>query len=387
MNREIYLDNSATTKPYDEVVEYVSKVSREFYGNPSSLHTKGIEAESLVKKARTQIADSLKAEARDICFTSGGTESNNLAILGYLKANPRVGRHIITSEIEHPSVLEVYRHLAAEGYKVDYIPVDNRGIIKLDVLKAAISNETALLSFIHTNNETGSVQPIEEISKIRKQLGQNAVLHVDAVQAFGKTPIYPVNSNIDLLSFSSHKIHGPKGVGGLYIRKGLKLKPVLIGGGQESALRSGTENVPGICGFGLAAEKTFADIKENYARTVALRDYFIEKVKENFKESLINSPEDASPYIINVSFPNLKSEVLLHHLEQRNIFVSTGSACSSRKTHHSYVLKAMGVSSAYIDGAIRFSLSRQNSIDDMDETIVALSEIIPVISIKRGGKR
>ncbi|HEX2925102.1 MAG TPA: cysteine desulfurase family protein [Ruminiclostridium sp.] len=387
MNKEIYLDNSATTKPFDDVVEYIAKVSREYYGNPSSLHTKGIEAENLVKKARGQIAEALKADMRDICFTSGGTESNNLAILGYLKANPRAGKHIITSEIEHPSVLEVYKLLAAEGYRVDYIPVDGNGVVRLDVLKDTISNETSIISIIHTNNETGSVQPIEEISKIRKLICPNAVIHVDAVQAFGKTVINPLACNVDLLSFSSHKIHGPKGVGGLYIRKGLKLKPVLIGGGQEATLRSGTENVPGICGFGLAAEKIFSELQKNYSKITVLRDHFVKRIKETFVEAAVNSPENASPYIINVSFPNLKSEVLLHHLEQKNIFVSTGSACSSRKTHHSHVLKAMGVSPRYIDGAIRFSLSHTNSISEMDETIEALKEIIPVISIKRGGKR
>lgn len=387
MNKEIYLDNSATTKPFDDVIEYVAKVSREFYGNPSSLHTKGIESENLVKKARTQIAEALKVESKDIFFTSGGTESNNLAILGYLKANPRAGKHVITSEIEHPSVLEVYKQLAQEGYKVDYIPVDSNGIIRLDVLKDVVSNETSIISIIHTNNETGSIQPVEEICNLRKKLCPNAVIHVDAVQAFGKTVINPTTCNVDLMSFSSHKIHGPKGIGGLYIRKGLRLRPVLLGGGQEATLRSGTENVPGICGFGLASEKIFSNFLDNYTKTVELRDHFVKRIKETFEDAVVNSPENASPYIINVSFPNLKSEVLLHHLEQKNIFVSTGSACSSRKTHHSHVLKAMGVSPKYIDGAIRFSLSHANTKCELDETIEALKEIIPIISIKRGGKR
>lgn len=387
MDREIYLDNSATTKPYDEVIEYIAKVSREFYGNPSSLHTKGIESENLVKKARGQIAEALKTDSKDICFTSGGTESNNLAILGYLKANPRAGKHVITSEIEHPSVLEVYKQLAQEGYKVDYIPVDKDGVIRLDFLKDIVSDDTSIISIIHTNNETGAIQPIEEICSLRKKLCPKAVIHVDAVQAFGKTLINPSTCNVDLMSISSHKIHGPKGVGGLYIRKGLRLKPVLIGGGQESTLRSGTENVPGICGFGLAAETIFSKLDDNYKITNELRNHFVKRINDTFEDAVVNSPDNASPYIINVSFPNLKSEVLLHHLEQKNIYVSTGSACSSRKTHHSHVLKAMGVSSKYIDGAIRFSLSHTNSICEMDETIEALKEIIPIISIKRGGKR
>lgn len=383
MNKEIYLDNSATTQPYEEVLQYMYEVDRNFYGNPSSLHTKGIEAENLIKRARTQLADVLKADSREIYFTSGGTEANNLAILGYLKANPRSGKHIITSEIEHPSVLEVYKQLASEGYKVDYIPVDNKGLIRLDALRNAAGKETALMSFIYTNNEVGSIQPINEINKIRKAQCPDAALHIDAVQAFGKSAIYPSGENIDLLSFSSHKIHGPKGVGALYIRKGIKLKPVLLGGGQETSIRSGTENVPGICGFGLAAEKIFNFINENYLKLKALKGHFEENITKYFAEALINSPEEASPYIINVSFPNLKSEVLLHHLEQKNIFVSTGSACASHKNSHSHVLKAMGVSPKYIDGAIRFSLSASNTIDEMDETINALKEIIPLISIKR----
>jgi cysteine desulfurase len=310
-----------------------------------------------------------------------------MAICGFLKANPRAVKHIITSEIEHPSVLEVFKQLEKDGYSVDYIPVDSQGIVNLEALKQVIDSDTALLSFMHTNNETGSIQPIEEISKIRKAICPSAVLHVDAVQAFGKIRINPISNDIDLLSISSHKIHGPKGMGALYIRKGVKAKPVLLGGGQEASLRSGTENVPGICGFGLATEKIFASVDDNYSHVSSLKNYFVQKIKESFENAVINSPNQALPYIINVSFSNLKSEVLLHHLEQKNIFVSTGSACSSHKSNHSYVLKAMGVNSKYIDSAIRFSLSALNSISDIDETINALKEIIPVISIKHGGKR
>ncbi|MDF2988556.1 MAG: cysteine desulfurase family protein [Eubacterium sp.] len=386
MSKDIYLDNSATTKPYDEVVQYIYEVSRNFYGNPSSLHTKGIEAENLVKKARFQIATVLKADSKEIFFTSGGTESNNMAIMGYLRANPRAGKHIITSEIEHPSVMEVFKHLESEGFRVNYIPVDQNGIIKLDILKEVINKETALLSFMYTNNEVGANQPIAEIDRIRKELSPSAVLHIDAVQAFGKTPVFQAGMNIDLLSISAHKIHGPKGIGALYIRKGIKVKPILLGGGQETALRSGTENVPGICGFGLATEMIFSSLEGNFLKAKELKQHFIEKLKQNFEDAVINSSDEALPYIINVSFPNLKSEVLLHHLEQKNIYVSTGSACSSHKSSHSHVLKAMGVSPKYIDGAIRFSLSAGNTMEELDETINALKEIIPVISIKRKGK-
>lgn len=382
MNQEIYLDNSATTKPYDEVIQYIFDVSRNNYGNPSSLHTKGIEAENLVKLARSRIAEVLKVDSREICFTSGGTESNNMAILGYLKANPRAGKHIVTSQIEHPSVLEVYKQLASEGYRVDFIPVDTNGIVRLESLKEVLDSDVSLISIHHTNNETGSVQPVEEISALRNQICPSAVLHVDAVQAFGKAVINPKSCGIDLLSVSSHKIHGPKGVGALYIRKGIKIKPILLGGGQESTLRSGTENVPGICGFGLAAKIITEKPEENYTKVKAVKEYLKSRICEEFPEAVINSPSNASPYIENISFPNLKSEVLLHHLEQKNIFVSTGSACSSRKTHQSHVLKAMNVGPKYIDGAIRISLSAFNQVDDIDELTAALKEIIPVISIK-----
>lgn len=386
MSHEIYLDNSATTRPYDEVVQYIAEVSRSYYGNPSSLHTKGIEAENLIKKARLQTANVLRADSKEIYFTSGGTESNNLAVLGYLRANPRAGKHIITSEIEHPSVLEVFKHLASEGFRVDYIPVDTRGTIRLEALSNAVDSETALMSFILANNEVGAIQPVSEIVKIRKELCPSAVIHIDAVQAFGKIPIYPAGMNIELLSMSSHKIHGPKGIGALYVKKGVRIKPILFGGGQETALRSGTENVPGICGFGLAAETTASAMEDNLTKVSGLKEFFIGKIKENFEDAVINSSDEALPYIINVSFPNLKSEVLLHHLEQKGIFVSTGSACSSHKSSQSHVLKAMGVSAKYIDGAIRFSLSAQNTPEELDTTINSLKEIIPVISIKHRGK-
>lgn len=386
MSHEIYLDNSATTKPYDEVVQYIVEVSKSYYGNPSSLHTKGIEAENLIKRARLQIAQILRADSKEIYFTSGGTESNNMAVLGYLRANPRAGKHIITSEIEHPSVLEVFKHLASEGFSVDYIPVDAQGTIKLEALRKAVGKETALMSFMLANNEVGAIQPVSEIVKIRKELCPSAVIHIDAVQAFGKLPIYPAGMNIELLSMSSHKIHGPKGIGALYVKKGVKIKPILLGGGQETALRSGTENVPGICGFGLAAEITASAMEENHAKVRGLKEFFIGEIKKYFEDAVINSSEEALPYIINVSFPNLKSEVLLHHLEQKGVFVSTGSACSSHKNSHSHVLKAMGASTKYIDGAIRFSLSAQNTQEELSTTINSLKEIIPVISIKHRGK-
>lgn len=386
--REIYLDNSATTRPYDEVIEYISKINKEIYGNPSSLHLKGLEAEKHIKNAREIIAKSLSVENQEIYFTSGGTESNNLAILGYLEANPRKGKKIITTKIEHPSVLEVYKYLMEKGYSVHFLNVDYKGIIDLDSLKEAIDEETALISIIYVNNEIGSVQPISDIVEIKNQKNRDTVIHLDAVQAYGKMKIAPKKLGIDLMSISSHKIHGPKGVGALYVKKGLKVKPLFVGGGQELAMRSGTENVSGICGFGMAADITNKKIEENYLQCAKIKEYFKNRLKEEFSEDvLIISSKDSSPYILNVSFSNIKAEVLLHHLEMKNIFVSTGSACSSRRNTHSHVLKALGIRPERIDGAIRFSFSAFNSIDEMEYTIEVLKEILPRISIKRGGKR
>jgi len=383
MGKIIYLDNSATTKPYDEVVEYMAHILRNVFGNPSSLHTLGIEAEKAVKKARESVSAVLGAKPSEILFTSGGTESNNTAILGYLEANPRKGNEIITTAVEHPSVLEVYKSLASKGYKTKFINVDSKGLIKLDELYDAINENTALISIILVNNEVGTIQPVDEIAAIKNSKNSSAVLHVDAVQAYGKLKINPVKSGIGLISISSHKIHGPKGAGALYVGKGIRIKPLLLGGGQEGTLRSGTENVPAICGFGLASEMVLKAFDENNNKVRAIREKFISLLNENITGFKINSPEDGLPHIVNISFPNVRSEVLLHHLEQRNIFVSTGSACSSRKNIHSHVLKAMGLKACDIEGAIRFSFSHFNSYEDIEETVSALKDILPAISTKR----
>jgi cysteine desulfurase len=383
MDREIYLDNSATTRPYDEVIEYMSEINRNIYGNPSSLHTKGIEAERLVKTARDRIAICLEADMKEIYFTSGGTESNNLAIKGYIDANPRKGRSIITTKVEHPSVMEVFKHLENTGYKVDYIDVDQQGKINLKQLEDKINETTSFISIMLVNNETGAIQPIEEIAAIKNNRNNQAVLHVDAVQAFGKLNVLPKKSGIDLLSVSSHKIHGPKGVGALYASKAIRLKPVLFGGGQESTLRSGTENVPGIAGFGLAAEMTYRQLDEGRKKAVNLKTGFLEKLKDCSFEYRVLSSMESSPFILNISFGGLRSEVLLHHLEERNIFVSTGSACSSRKNKKSHVLAAMGLPANIIDGALRFSFSIFNHPEDIADTINALNDIVPRIQTRR----
>ncbi|AUG57432.1 cysteine desulfurase family protein [Acetivibrio saccincola] len=382
MRREIYLDNSATTKPYDEVVEVISDINRNIYGNPSSLHTKGIEAEKIIKNSREIIAKTLMAENDEIYFTSGGTEGNNLAILGYLRANPRKGKHVITTKIEHPSVLEVFKFLSTEGYRVDFIDVDQNGQVDVKDIEEKVCEETSLISIIYVNNEIGTIQPIEKIAKIKK----DAVLHVDAVQGYGKFKIIPKKLGIDLMTISSHKIHGPKGVGAIYKNKNVRLSPILLGGGQESLIRSGTENVSGIYGFATAARITFDNIEENYNKCKKLKNLLVEKLKSEIEGVKIISPGDSLPYILNASFENIRGEVLLHHLEERNIFVSTGAACSSRKNIHSHVLKALGLPPGCIEGAIRFSFSHTNTVEDVEETVDALKSILPRISIRSGGR-
>jgi cysteine desulfurase len=386
MLREIYLDNSSTTRPFDEVIQYMDEIYSKTYGNPSSLHRRGIEAERVVKNARETIADSLGAESREIYFTSGGTEANNLAIRGFLSANPRSGKHIITTKIEHPSVLEVFKYLEKQGYKTDYLDVDSSGCIDIEELRERINKDTALISIIHTNNETGTIQPIDEVVKIKNQKNKKTALHVDAVQAYGKSKLSPRKNGVDMLSVSAHKIHGPKGAGALYVNRNIRISPIIFGGGQESLIRSGTENVAGIGGFGKASEIFLREINNKLPVVEEINKQFIKMLKENFEGIRINSPYNASPFILNVSFKGLKAEVLLHHLEERNIFVSTGSACSSRRNTHSHVLEAMGCMHEYLEGAIRFSFSIYNKKEDIYEVIKQLKEIVPRIQIKPGGR-
>ncbi len=376
-NSEIYLDNSATTRPFEEVIEYMNEIYRCEYGNPSSLNRMGIRAEAAVKKARNQIASSLNAKASEVYFTSGGTESNSLALFGYLKANPRRGNHIITSKVEHPSVLEAFKAMENSGYEVDYIGVTDEGFVNAGELIEKLRSNTALVSIMLVNNETGAISPIDEISRIIKLKNPNTALHVDAVQAYGKMHINPEKLGIQFLSFSSHKIHGPKGIGGLYVGKGVKVEPIFYGGGQEFGLRSGTENVPGIAGFGLAAELSIKAIDENMAKCLALKEQLIAGIQSNIDNTVVISGVDSFPYILNVSFLGLKAEVLLHFLEDRNIFVSTGSACHSKRKIKSHVLTAMNLKPELIDGAIRFSFSQFNTKEEINIVIRELADIVP----------
>lgn len=383
MSQIIYFDNSATTRPYDEVMEYMGETARNLYGNPSSLHRMGMAGEKEIKKWREGIAKSLSVEAREIIFTSGGTESNNMAIKGYLEANPRKGKHIITTKVEHPSVLEVFKDLSQKGYRVDFIGVDTQGVIDLDGLRKAISADTALISLILVNNELGSMLPVEEVARIRDSINRDAVIHLDGVQAYGKIQIHPKKWGVGLLSMSSHKLHGPKGVGALFCDRKHRIKPLMLGGGQEALMRSGTENTPGIAGFGLASQLTFERLESNRQKVEALKDLFHSKLIEVFPQAKINSPSHGSPYILNMSFPGLRSEVLLHHLEMKGIFVSTGSACSSRKNLHSHVLTAAGLTVPEIEGAIRFSFSSMNTPDEVNVVLEELIAILPQL----GGKK
>jgi len=379
---EIYLDNAATTRPYDSVRSIMMETMDTAFGNPSSMHGKGFEAEKYVKEATDIIAKSLKVDPKEIIFTSGGTESNNLAIIGTATALKRRGNHIITTMIEHPSVHNPVLFLEENGYRVTYVPVDSMGKIKEEELLEAVGDDTILVSFMYVNNEVGSVQPISELSRKIKEKNPNVCIHVDAIQAYGKFRIYPAREGIDLLSASGHKIHGPKGVGFLYANSKVKIKPVLFGGGQQRGMRSGTENVPGIAGFGQAVKEGLNHQDESISKLYEIKAYFIERLKE-IEGTYINCLEEdikqTAPHILSVSFEGLKSEVLLHALEDKGIYVSAGSACASNHPGLSGTLKAVGLRNDLLDSTIRFSFSGFTTIEEAGQAIVALKELVPVL--------
>lgn len=369
----VYLDNSATTCVYSESAALALDAMCNFYGNPSSLHRKGIEAEKLIKKAKEQIATSIKASPSEIYFTSGGTESDNLAIIGGCNANR--GNHILSSNVEHPAVMSALQHLEKKGYIVEYIPVQKNGIIDTGRFSKMLRKDTVLVTCMFVNNETGAVQPVESMGKIIKRTNPNTLFHIDAVQAYGKLPIDAGALNADFISLSSHKIHGPKGVGALYVRNKAKLSPVQFGGGQQNGIRPGTENVPGIAAFGLAAELCHKNMTEKIEKMAYLRQRLKAGILNNISDVLVNTPEtNAAPHILNVSFAYVKSEVLLHSLENDGIYVSSGSACSSHKKGPSYVLSALGVDRKMIDGSIRFSLSEFTTEKEINYTVERLVE-------------
>lgn len=378
--KEIYLDNSATTMAYPEVGDLVRKVMCEDYGNPSSMHAKGVAAERYVKEAKERLAKLLKVQEKEIFFTSGGTESDNLALIGCARANWRRGNHLITTGIEHPAVLNTMRYLEEEGYRVTFLPVDSSGRASLEALKEALCPETILMSMMYVNNEVGSVQPVQEAASLVKAYDQNILFHVDAVQGFGKYRIYPKRIKVDLLSLSGHKIHGPKGIGALYIGEHVKIQPIVFGGEQQKNIRSGTENVPGIAGLGLAAKMIYQDLDEKVERMRNLKQSFVEGVGE-IPDTVVHGlcDETSAPHIVSVGFAGIRSEVLLHALEEKGIYVSSGSACASNHPQISGVLRGIGAGREFLDATLRFSMSEFTTAEEIDETLRTLYNIVPML--------
>ena len=378
---EVYLDNSATTRCYPEVGELVYKVMCRDYGNPSSMHRKGVEAEHYVKESKEILARLLKVNAKEIFFTSGGTESDNLALIGTARAARRSGNHLITSAIEHPAILNTMRHLEEEeGFRVTYLPVDANGQIKLEALRDALCKDTVLVSVMYVNNEVGAVQPVEQAARIVKSYNPAILFHTDAVQGFGKYRIYPKRLGLDLLSASGHKIHGPKGIGFLYINEGVKITPIVYGGEQQKNVRSGTENVPGIAGIGLASKMIYRDLDMKVALMRELKEHFLEGVTKIPNTTIHGlTDENSAPHIISVGFAGVRSEVLLHALEEKGIYVSSGSACASNHPAVSGVLKGIGAAREYLDATLRFSMSEFTTKEEIDYTLETLYNCVPVL--------
>lgn len=375
---ECYLDNSATTQAYPEVAQIMSKILLEDYGNPSSMHNKGMEAEVYVRHAREAIAKTLKVDDRCILFTSGGTESDNMALIGAASANKRAGMHIITTRIEHPAILDTCKYLETLGYEITYLGVNSNGQIDLKDLEDAIRPDTIIVSIMHTNNEIGSVMPIAEAGKLIKTKNPNTLFHVDAVQGYGKWKINPKKMNIDMLSVSGHKIHGPKGIGFLYIGEKVKVHPIIHGGGQQKNLRSGTENVPGIVGLATAAELIYKNFDADIEHLYSMKEKLIEGLS-SIEDVKINglTGRDSAPHIVSLSVGQIRSEVLLHALEDKGIYVSAGSACASNKPAISETLKAIRVEQRFLDSTIRFSLSPMNTDEQIDYVLETIKDILP----------
>ncbi len=377
-NMETYLDNSATTRCSKRATDMMVKLLTEDYGNPSSLHLKGVEAEKYIKEAKEKIAKTLKIEEKELVFTSGGTESNNMALIGTALANKRAGNHIITTAIEHASVSATTAYLEELGFNVTYLKVDSNGIISLEELKEAVTDETILVSLMMVNNEIGAVEPIEEAVKVIKAKNPNTLVHVDAIQAYGKYRIYPKKLGIDLLSVSGHKIHAPKGTGFLFIRDKVKVKPLIYGGGQQKGMRSGTENVPGVAALAEAAAEIYEDFDEKIDHLYALKQHFVEGVQK-IDGVTVNGKtgRDSAPQIVSVSIEGVRSEVMLHTLEDRGIYVSAGSACSSNKPSVSATLTAIGLKKNLLDSTIRFSFCVNTTEEEIDYALSVMQEVIP----------
>lgn len=378
--KEIYLDNSATTACFTDVADKMKQIMTEDYGNPSSMHHKGVVAEKYLRDARNMIAKTLHADEREIIFTSGGTESDNLALIGTARAYARSGKHLITSVIEHPAIIETMKYLESCGFSVTYLPVDENGHVRMEDLKEAMTPDTTLVSLMHTNNEIGSLTPIDEAGKLIKSINPQTVFHVDAVQGYGKALIIPHRQNIDLLSVSAHKIHGPKGVGFLYHNTKTKLDPIIWGGGQQKGMRSGTENTAGIYGMAMAADKMYRTLDEDRERLYGLKSELIAGL-EQIPDITINglTGKDSAPHIVSASIKGVRSEVFLHAMEDKGIYISSGSACSSNRPHISDTLKAIGTPKELLDSTLRFSMSVFTTEEEIKDTIAAVGEVVPVL--------
>lgn len=376
----IYLDNAATTRPYPEVLDRMREVAENQYANPHALHAFGVAAERAVTDARRVLADCLKAQPQEIFFTSGGTESNNQVIQGCAALPARLGRHILTTAVEHPAVLEPVKRLEAMGFEAERLPVTTEGIPDMAHAASRVRPDTRLLSLMLVNNETGAILPVAEIVREARKRNPNLLVHVDAVQAFGKLPVVPKELGADFVSLSAHKLHGPKGVGLLYVRKGVRLDALLLGGGQEGGMRSGTLNVPGICGFATAAAMRQASLARDAGTVAGLKRMLADGLRDAVGACVqILSPEASSPYLLLASFEKAKAEVLLHHLAERGIMVSSGSACASRKDTRSHVIKAMAVPEKWQAGILRFSFSAMNTEEEIRTVVEAIREIHPAV--------
>lgn len=377
---EAYFDNSATTRVLDSVKDAVVNAMTVDYGNAAARHMRGVEAERLIKEARAEIAKSLKVQEKEILFTSGGTESNNTALIGAAFANQRAGKHLITTGVEHASIYNTMEFLREQGFEITYLPVDSYGCISLEELSQAVREDTILVSVMYVNNEIGAVEPVEEISKVIKAKNPKTLFHVDAIQAYGKYVIRPKKQGIDLLSVSGHKIHGPKGVGFLYIDEKAKVRPLLFGGGQQKGMRSGTENVPGCAGLGAAVREVYRDHEAKIEKLYQIRERLIAGLKE-LPGVTINGHEgrENAPQIVSASFEGVRSEVLLHALEDRGVYVSSGSACSVNHPGVSGTLKGIGVKKELLDSTIRFSFGLFNEPEEADYCLEVLRELLPVL--------
>ena len=377
---EIYFDNSATTRVSERVMRIVEKTMLEDYGNPSAKHRMGVNAERYVKDAAEKIAKTMKVSPKEILFTSGGTESDNLALIGCALARERRGKHLITSSIEHPAVYEPLTFLESLGFEITVLPVDGKGHVSIEELKAAIRPDTTIVSVMYVNNEMGGVEPVEEIARAVHEANPDTYFHVDAIQAYGKYRILPKRLGIDLMSVSGHKLHGPKGVGFLYIDSRVRIRPILFGGGQQGGLRSGTINVPGIAGMGEAAAEAYEDFDAKTARITAVKDHLIDGLS-GLPGVTVNSEKGAgsAPHIVSISAEGVRSEVLLHALEDRGIYVSSGSACSSHHPGISGTLKGIGLPDELLDATIRVSLCETNTEEEADRFLQELAALLPML--------